>query len=641
MKKVNRRIKWLVITLIILSFGSMSIGEPAAVSDEETEEAFEEDISGEMSEELEDVQSLTPEKNAPEYSPGELIVKLKEGTTIEALQELNAKYNVSSVEKVFKEAPSAHEVLEELKEKASQKVVEHESWYWQLDKDSQEYKDYAVKIEKEKQELQEQILAQEELVAHLEQRQKRAPEGTVAPSLENVYLLKTNPQIPISLMASDYQASPSVEYAQPNYKMKVQMLPNDPYYSSSNSWGQGYDDLWGLKKIEAEKAWDISQGEGVIVAVVDTGIDYNHEDIAENVWINAREIPNNGKDDDNNGYIDDVRGWDFVGNNANIPQEDNNPMDGFGHGTHVAGTIAAVGNNNKGIIGVAPKAKVMAVKGFSDGGSSGTIKGLAKAIIYAAENGADVINNSWGCSGRCPNNPIAEDAVRLAYRQGAVVVFAAGNSNDDVAFYSPQNMPETITVASIDHNNQKSGFSNYGIKVDVSAPGSGINSPPIFQAFRNIISLKSTITNPAMDGRGSLIVGGSYLRQAGTSMACPHAAGAVALLISKYPDWTNSLIAGQIIGVADGIDSINPDYHGLLGSGRINAYSALVATPHPRIEFYSHKVLDNFPGNNVNGMLEPGETVELVVWLNNIWGAAENVNVQLKTENHLVTIVKR
>ncbi|MCB0371363.1 MAG: S8 family serine peptidase, partial [Bdellovibrionales bacterium] len=155
-----------------------------------------------------------------------------------------------------------------------------------------------------------------------------------------------------------------------------------------------YDDLWGLKKINTEDAWDLTQGEGVVVAVVDTGLDLTHADIAENVWTNEGEIPGNGIDDDQNGYIDDVHGWDFG-------DQDNDVDDFQGHGTHVAGTIAAVGNNSEGIIGVAPKSKIMPVKGFSSYGG-GTTSSLAAAIVYAAMNGADVISNSWGCNPQCP-----------------------------------------------------------------------------------------------------------------------------------------------------------------------------------------------------------------------------------------------
>jgi hypothetical protein len=240
-------------------------------------------------------------------------------------------------------------------------------------------------------------------------RSQRASKDAILPDLSNVYLLEVSSQGDIEQIVREFQADPHVEYAQPDYTIEAFMVPNDPYYSSFGSWGQLYDDLWGLKKIRTEQAWDITQGEGTVVAVVDTGLDYNHPDIAANVWTNPDEIAGNGIDDDNNGFIDDLRGWDFA-------YDDNDPMDGHGHGTHVSGTIAAVGNNSLGIIGVAPKANIMPIKGLNDLGS-GYGSWLANAIVYAAQNGADVMNNSWACS-ICPSYPVLEDAVRTAHGFG-------------------------------------------------------------------------------------------------------------------------------------------------------------------------------------------------------------------------------
>src|SRR6185369_7783276 len=191
---------------------------------------------------------------------------------------------------------------------------------------------------------------------------------------------------------------------------------NDPYFNSLGTWGQWYDDLWGVKKIGAPSAWDTTAGAGVVVAVVDTGIDFTHPDLAGNIFTNPKEIPGNGIDDDHNGYVDDYQGWNFVASN-------NSPIDDHGHGTHVAGTIAASGNNGIGVIGVAWQAKVMPLKGLSSTGS-GWDSDLAHAIIYAADNGADVISNSWGGFGQSQTEA---DAVAYAYSLGAVVVAAAGN----------------------------------------------------------------------------------------------------------------------------------------------------------------------------------------------------------------------
>ncbi|HXD31625.1 MAG TPA: S8 family serine peptidase [Pyrinomonadaceae bacterium] len=239
-------------------------------------------------------------------------------------------------------------------------------------------------------------------------------------------------------LVSALRQRPEVEYAELNAIVHTQTAPNDAYYSTSGAWGQAFRDLWGLQSINVESAWDTTQGDNVVVAVVDTGLDYNHEDIVGNVWQNAGETgldgsgndkSSNGIDDDGNGFSDDWHGWDFV--TIDGSPGDSNPMDNHGHGTHVSGTIAASGNNGLGIIGVAPHAKIMALKGLDQYGS-GSIEDLSNAIIYAADNGASVINNSWGGSGETPNTLI--DAIAYAHDvKGTVVVAAAGNTGMSAA----------------------------------------------------------------------------------------------------------------------------------------------------------------------------------------------------------------
>ncbi len=286
-----------------------------------------------------------------------------------------------------------------------------------------------------------------------------APAAAVA-ALQDIFILEFGDQAKVVAISAALGANADVEYAHPNYIAHAMMVPNDPYWATTGSWNQAEDDLWGLKLINLAAAWDISQGAAVTVAVVDSGVDVTHPDLAANIWVNLghgafpAEIPDNGIDDDLNGYIDDVNGFDFtrsVDGNGDGDYNDlediaeGNPLDENGHGTHVAGTIAAVGNNLEGIIGVAPQAEIMGVRGLDFAGF-GTFENLAAGIVYAALNGADVINNSWGCSG-CPSIGIVEDAVRLAHSLDVVVVFAAGNENDNAATRSPQNMSETIVVS--------------------------------------------------------------------------------------------------------------------------------------------------------------------------------------------------
>ncbi|MBI3782772.1 MAG: S8 family serine peptidase [Deltaproteobacteria bacterium] len=213
----------------------------------------------------------------------------------------------------------------------------------------------------------------------------------------------------------------NVEQCAPNFlaAMLEVYKPDDPLYSSGGSFGQLYLDQWGTRKMRLEHFWNGTRGAGMVVAVVDTGIDMNHPDLADNIWFNTNESLGGG-DGDGNGYAQDFHGWNFVDGN-------NDPTDRNGHGTHVSGILGAAGNNGIGMIGVAPEVAIMPVRALDEKGN-GTVSNLAQAIIYAAANGADVINNSWGCKTSCPKNPLVEDAVRFAKALGAEVVFAAGNS---------------------------------------------------------------------------------------------------------------------------------------------------------------------------------------------------------------------
>ncbi len=463
---------------------------------------------------------------------------------------------------------------------------------------------------------------------HFSRRSNRAPKNYKMPELFHIYRVEFSPERDLQEVLVDFSRDPHVEYAQLNLLMELsqqsvpnkrleanpfpienspfQPWPDDPFFHSSNSWGQMYDDLWGLKKIQAKEAWMQSTGEGeeVVVAVIDTGVDYLHPDIQQNIWQNTGErfFPN-GIDEDGNGFVDDRIGWDFVscaqfdafGNCIEFPATHNNPIDEHGHGTHVAGTIAAVGNNGIGIIGVAPHAKIMALKGLNRQGA-GSSQDLADAIVYAAMNGADVLNNSWGCGGSIPQlciqNPILEEAVQTAYGLGAVVVFAAGNSHVDVGFISPQNQPETIAVASTDHLDEPSDFSNYGLKLDLAAPGgeSTDDSCGDFQV-RSILSLRANSTDlygetpcvPPLSGQ--MIVGENYIRARGTSMASPHVAGAAAFLLSQRPEFGIEELRQALRVSADDIGA--PGVDALSGHGRLNVSKAVTVPTPLRVRIFS------------------------------------------------------
>lgn len=400
-------------------------------------------------------------------------------------------------------------------------------------------------------------LTDDQLAARVRQRfSKRASRVrnvAAPPEISRTYLLELNGASPSDLKRAldELNADADVEFAEPDRVVSVKQAVNDPYLSSTGTWGQSYPDLWGILKIGAPSIWGLNAGDGIVVAVVDTGIDYNHPDIAANMWVNTKEIAGNGIDDDGNGFVDDTLGWDFIGSSYQNPTQSNDPIDHFGHGTHVAGTIAAVGNNGIGVIGVAWRAKVMAVKGLDDSGN-GLESTLSNSIIYAANNGADVINNSWGGQG---SSQIIADAVNYAYSLGAVVIAAAGNNNEDARNFFPANLEQVITVAATDSNDFKASFSNWGSKIDVAAPGV------------DILSLRAAGTTLGTP------VDLNYTRADGTSMATPHVSGLAALILSQHPAYTNEDVR-QVLRVS-GTDIGLAGYDLDSGYGRINAAAAL------------------------------------------------------------------
>jgi subtilisin family serine protease len=264
-----------------------------------------------------------------------------------------------------------------------------------------------------------------------------------------------------------YQNDPDVEYAEPNYRRYATAIPNDSFFSN----------LWGLNNagdtdIDAPEAWDITQGNiNVVVAVLDSGVDYKHPDLFNNMWINSGEIAGNGLDDDGNGKIDDVRGWDFV-------DDDNDPIDSDDHGTHVAGTIAAVGNNGTGITGVSWSAQIMPLR-FLDAFGSGSVADAIEAIEYAIDKGVKIINASYGSY---TFSTAERDAIARARNADILFVAAAGNdnwNNDSATKHYPSSYDLTniIAVAATDQSDSRASFSNYGAtSVDVAAPGTSIFS---------------------------------------------------------------------------------------------------------------------------------------------------------------------
>lgn len=319
-------------------------------------------------------------------------------------------------------------------------------------------------------------------------------------------------------------ANPLVEVAEPNYIYRINKTPNDPMYGKL--WGilnvgqadpKGQTGTAGID-INVEKAWDIQTGtKEKIIAVIDTGVDYNHPDLKPNMWVNEAEL--NGKagvDDDGNGVVDDIYGYNAVNNTGN-------PKDDQGHGSHCAGTIAAKGDDGVGIVGVNWDARIMAVK-FLDKNGSGTLENAIKSIDYAVKMGANVLSNSWG--GGAYSQTLF-DAIKRSEIAGAIFIAAAGNSysNNDSnpAYPATYQIDNVVSVAAIDNKGKKADFSNYGKKtVHIAAPG---------------VNIYST-------------TGGKYDTFSGTSMATPHVAGVAALLWANEPHLTAAQIKERLLKTA-------------------------------------------------------------------------------------------
>jgi subtilisin family serine protease len=272
-----------------------------------------------------------------------------------------------------------------------------------------------------------------------------------------------------------------------------------------------------MASIRAPAAWDVTTGSpDVVVAVLDTGIDLGHPDLSDNIWTNPDEIAGNGLDDDHNGYVDDVHGWDFA-------YDDNDPSDVYGHGTHVAGTVGAVGNNGIGVVGVNWRVQLVALK-FLDDSGSGYDSDAIRALQYARDKGIRISNNSWGGG---DYSRALYDAIASMRATGHLFVTAAGNyglDNDfDPLYPCSFDLENVLCVASITSTDALSGFSNYSsTSVDIGAPGS---------------SIYSTIP-------------GGYATFSGTSMATPHVTGAAALLSGQHPDWTYAQMLTTILNTA-------------------------------------------------------------------------------------------
>lgn len=400
----------------------------------------------------------------------------------------------------------------------------------------------------------------------------------------------------------------AVEIAEPVYK----------YYTSEESvpsaeYNKGMEKQWYLKDQKLEAAWGNEDygntaGEGTVVAVIDTGVDYNHEDLQDNIWTNSAEVSGQkGTDDDNNGYVDDVHGINLIDPNET-------PMDDHGHGTHVAGIIA-MENNNVGGVGIAYKSKIMPIKA---GGSDGTFNStdIAKGIEYAYKNGADVINMSFGSSA---HSALIENALQDAFNS-CVLVAAAGNYRIPTADCPlggqntyPASYSYVIGVMAYDEANSFASFSNWDYAPNANAE---------YEIVAPGVNIYSTLPN------------GRYVSWNGTSMAAPMVSAEAAILRSSLKDkdtYSSRYIMGQLVGATeDTITYYNEDVKKTYHYKKLSLTASLTNKPKPNItvdEIYAFDSENISKTNNGDGIIQPGETIDLAIGLRNQWGAAKDVTI--------------
>jgi subtilisin family serine protease len=348
----------------------------------------------------------------------------------------------------------------------------------------------------------------------------------------------------LNKIINDLSKFSEIDYSEPKFKDFEDYLTNDPSYSS----------CWHLNKIQANLAWDLGFGSSnVVVSIVDDAITINHPDLQNVIWVNPNEIPNNGIDDDNNGYIDDINGWDTYTNDNDPSPHSNTPA--WAHGTHCAGIAGAHTDNNIGVSAIGFGVSLMAVKTADN---NGLVNQTWDGVYYSIVSGADVISCSWSSGSYSQTN---NNIIEFGINNGSIIVAASGNNGANLASNPkyPACYNGVICVANTNTSDIKAGSSNYGTRIDVGAPGSSILS-----------------TVPYSE----------YETKTGTSMSAPMVAGLLGLMKSFSPNSSNEQLINCMKSSCDNIDALNPSYAGLLGSGRINAYQALLCLSPPSADFF-------------------------------------------------------
>ncbi len=432
------------------------------------------------------------------------------------------------------------------------------------------------------------------------------------PSLHNIYLLKlaSNDYSMFELMEA-LKEDKNVIYAEPNFhyylsgaepvsppmneKEMLDWLVNNPDVIPNHNKSGGYvpnDPLysqqWGIPATQVDQVWNTNTGSSnAVIAILDTGVDWNHPDLTSNIWINNDETVN-GSDSDGNGFVDDIRGWDFINN-------DNNPMDDNSHGTHVAGIAAAVGDNGIGIAGVNWHARILPVKILQSSGR-GNAATIVQGINYAAQNGATVINMSFGSYAR---SLAMEDALANAYAT-SVLVAAAGNDTKSIRemLFFPAALSYVLGIEATDQYGGRAYFSNFD------------HDGPVYSGYPELFNYELKAPGSAII---STIPNGGYRIYSGTSMASPLTAAAVSLYREVHPDQSQEMLWGNFINTLN---------------NNIQLKNAIEVEPVPVLSIISHQLVDNLDGDG-DGRPDAGETMELYVTVRNTWGQADNIKVAL------------
>lgn len=413
-------------------------------------------------------------------------------------------------------------------------------------------------------------------------------------SIARIFTVRYSAPVDPRRLAEELAADPAIEYAEPYRTFRPLHTPDDPRLAQQ----------WAIGIMKMEQAWDITKGDSsIVIGYVDTGINYSHEDLALSIAVNTGEwgtngeLKDNGIDDDNNGYVDDWRGWDFIGNGTiQAPNPDNDPMDFNGHGTNGAGIAAATTNNGKGIAGIGYHTKLLPIK-VQDDAAQGGMAGY-DGLVYAADMGCKVINCSWG--GNQVINQTLQDVVDYAWSKGCVIVGGAGNSaiNNDIDPFLPAALNHVIGVSSIEENGSFSSWAAYGSSVDVCAPGTNVQTT-----------------------RGSF----GYQAATGTSFSAPHISGLAALILAVHPDWTAEQVAAQIRVTSDAFGASRDP----LRFGRANAFRAL--SENQTLSDIPGVILQNAVINtSVGGYFSAGgQTASVDVTLQNVLAPTQNAQAEL------------